>query len=57
MGETNSSLNMANGLSLRNRNKNVPVSIKIYCTACSVNIRIACQTLVPSSSLLEGNAF
>ena len=55
--ETNSSLNMANSLSLINRNENASVSIKIYCTACSVNIRLACQTLVTSSSLLQGNAF
>jgi hypothetical protein len=55
--ETNSSLNLVNSLSLLNRNENTPVSIKVYCSACSVNIRIACQTLVSSSSLLEGNAF
>jgi hypothetical protein len=55
--ETNSSLNVANSLSLINGNENASVSIKIYCTAYSVNIRLACQTLVPSSSLLQGYAF
>ena len=53
----NSSLNVVNSLSILNRNENTIVSIKIYCSACSVNIRIACQTLVSSNSLLEWNAF